>query len=274
MKTNRLKQLLSKLKCNLQATEKGFLNSIAKATGFIQRKSSKLSGWDFFQLMTAEHFNDATISLQGLCDVLRTINHQADLSSQALHQRINSKYAVSFMEEVFATIYRKCLTPILDKVSISVFDSFERIFLQDSTQMELHNKLAEAFKGSGGSASKSAMKIDLVYELKQSIVERLTLSRGTIPDQKRAEMALEIVQKGDLIIRDLGYFALDVFGKIAERGAYYLSRYKHRTTIYLRQQDVEPVNLLELIKENSQGNIMDMTLFFRKSETSLPYGCL
>ncbi len=275
MKNSYFTQLLSKLKCKLQATEKSFLDSVARTTGFVKRKSSKVSGWDFFQLMTTEHFNDAAISLQGLCDVLLSINPKANLSPQALHQRFISKNAVLFMEKVFATVYKKHLRPVVDKISISVFDSFNRIYLQDSTQMELHEHLAEDFKGSGGSASKAAMKIDLIYELKQSIVEKLTISKATIPDQKRAKTILDIVRKGDLIIRDLGYFDLDVFRKIGEKGAFYLSRYKHGTKIYLSlEEEIGPSNLLELIKKNVKDNIVDMAFFFRTSETSLPYGCL
>jgi hypothetical protein len=275
MKTIRIKQVLSQLKCKLQSTERDFLESIAAVTGFIKRKSSKLYGWDFFQLMTAEHFNDAAISLQGLCDVLRTINQEADLSAQALHQRMNSKHAVAFMERVFTVVYEKHLAPMLNNISQSLFESFNRVFLQDSTQIELHEHLAEDFKGSGGGASKSAMKIDLVYELKQSIMEKLTISGGTIPDQSRAAMAIDIVKKGDLIIRDLGYFALDVFGEIARKGAYYLSRYKHQTTIYLSSDaKAKPVNPLELILKNIKDNIADVDIFFRKAETSMPNGCL
>lgn len=275
MKAICVKQLLTKLKYKLQSTERELLESIAAVTGFIQRKSSKLCGWDFFQLMTTEHFNEAAISLQGLCDVLRTINRKAELSAQALHQRMNSKNAVAFMEEVFTVVYKKHLAPMTNNISQSLFESFNRIFLQDSTQIELHEYLADDFKGSGGGASKSAMKIDLVYEIKQSIMEKLTISSGTVPDQSRAAMAIDIVKKGDLIIRDLGYFALDVFREIARKGAYYLSRHKHHTTIYLSSgAKAMPVNPLELIQKNLKDNVVDIAIFFRKAETSLPNGCL
>jgi hypothetical protein len=275
MKPSQFKQVLNKLNSKLKTTERGFLNTIANVTGFIKRKSSKLCGWDFFQLMTAEHFNDAAISLQGLCDSLRAINPKADLSAQALHQRMNNTNAVSFMEKAFAAIYKKSLMPVIDKVSPSVFDSFNRVFLQDSTQIELNEHLAEDFQGSGGSASKSAMKIDLVYELKQFIVQKLIVSEGTVPDQSRADMITDIVKKGDLVIRDLGYFVLDVFKKIADKKACYLSRYKSRTTVYLsKKEGSEPINLLELIKKNMEGNSADMAIFFREAEVTLPYGCL
>ncbi|MBU3915333.1 hypothetical protein KKA14_07345 [bacterium] len=167
MKNNRFKQLMLQLQNKFKVTKKELIESVAKATGFIKRSSGKISGWDFFQLMTTEHFSDAAISLEGLCDVLRTINPQADLSAQALHQRIVSKNAVSFLEEVFSTVYKKFLSPVTEKISLPVFNHFGRVFLQDSTQMSLHEDLAQEFKGSGGGASKSSLKIDLIYELKR-----------------------------------------------------------------------------------------------------------
>ncbi len=275
MKTKKLKSLLSQLKDKLQVTEKFFLNSTAKAVGFVQRRSSKLTGWDFFQLMTIEHFNEAAISLEGLTDVLKSINQKADISAQALNQRMNSEKAVLFMKEVFETVYKKHLSPVIDKISISTLDSFNRVFLQDSTQMELNEQLAGEFKGSGGSASKAAMKIDLVYEVKRSILEKMIISEGTIPDQKRADIIMDFIQKGDLFIRDLGYFVIDVFRNIAEKGAYYLSRYKHGTKIYLSQEKgAESANLLTLIQKNIAANTMDIAIFFRRAETSLPHDCL
>jgi hypothetical protein len=274
MKNNQFKQLMLKLQQKFKVTKKELIESVAKATGFIKRSSSKISGWDFFQLMTIEHFSDASISLEGLCDVLHTMNPQADLSAQALHQRIISESAVSFLEEVFSAVYKKFLSPVTEKISLPVFNPFGRVFLQDSTQMSLHEDLAQEFKGSGGGASKSSLKIDLIYELKHSILEKLTVSKGTIPDQKRAGQILDIIRKGDLIIRDLGYSAIDVFSKIAEKKAYYLSRFKHGTSVYLGKDETESVDLLELIKKKMNNNVAEMTIFFRKAETLLPYGRL
>ena len=43
---------------------------------------------------------------------------------------------------------------------------FHRILIQDSTKAELHKQLSPHFKGSEGVASKSAVKIDYIFDYK------------------------------------------------------------------------------------------------------------
>jgi hypothetical protein len=48
------------------------------------------------------------------------------------------------------------LEPVCERLLLGVLAPFARVLLEDSTQCRLHEKLAEDFKGSGGSASTSA----------------------------------------------------------------------------------------------------------------------
>lgn len=74
-----------------------------------------------------------------------------------------------------------------------------------------------------------------------------------------ADDILNTVQKGDLIIRDLGYFGIPVFGQIIERGAYFLSRLNLLTHVLIpeTQQIIDLVNLLKQ-KEQRGINHVDM----------------
>ncbi|GBC62560.1 IS4 family transposase [Desulfonema ishimotonii] len=101
---------------------------------------------------------------------------------------------------------------------------FKRIFLEDSTQCSLNEKLADEFRGSGGSASRSSVKINLIYEFKNHTIQDISISSGNVPDQSSAEAIPEHIRADDLILRDLGYFATDVLGRIRDREAFYLSR--------------------------------------------------
>ncbi len=274
MKKKRLLELKSKVMVRINLIRKKTLDDLAKKTSFIKRSSSRLTGSDFFQLMTMEHFDDAAISLEGLSDVLSRLNPKAVLSPQALHQRIISNGAIEFMKEVFSMLHKEFLTPVVDKFSTSVLESFERVFLEDSTQMELNERLAKEFKGSGGMASKSSMKIDLLYELKRHTIEKLLISSGTVPDQKRAGSIMDIIRPKDLFIRDLGYFAIGVFKKVHEKGAYFLSRYKTKTNVYENKEDSDPIPLLSLIQKHIRNGVMDVDIFFRGRKTFLSYSCL
>ena len=71
------------------------LESLAQQSRFIQRSTSKLTGQDFVEPMTIDMVDNGTVSLDGLCDLLRQHNPQAVIPSQALYQRLLSPPAVT-----------------------------------------------------------------------------------------------------------------------------------------------------------------------------------
>jgi len=183
-----------------------------------------LAGADFVELMTTEMIEDPAVSLGGLCDILGDLNPQAQMTPQALHQRMNP-YAVSYLQEVFQLALRQQLEPICERLPVGALTPFGRVLLEDSTQCRLHEKLAEAFKGSGGSASSSAVKIDLIYEVMHHALLEVHLSDGTAADQGRALAIVPHLQANDLVVRDLGYCSLESLRQIDAHGAWYLSRF-------------------------------------------------
>src|SRR4030095_2028290 len=76
------------------------LEPLAHQSRFIQRSTSKLTEQDFVALMTTDMVDNATVSLDGLCDLLRQHNPQAVMTPQALHQRILSSPAVPHLHGV------------------------------------------------------------------------------------------------------------------------------------------------------------------------------
>ena len=183
------------------------LETLARQSKFIQRSSSKLNGKDFIELMTTEMMEEPAVSLEGLCDLLVDLNPQAEMTPQALHQRINA-CAVTYLQEVFQLALRQQLEPVCDRLPLGALAPFGRVLLEDSTQCSLHEKLAEAFKGSGGSASVSAVKIDLIYDVLHHSLLEMHLSDGTAADQGRALAIVPHLRPDDLVLRDLGYLAL------------------------------------------------------------------
>ena len=89
------------------------LDALARQSEFVQRSHSKLTGADFVELMTTAMIADPAVSLEGLCDILGDLNPQAQMTPQALHQRMNP-YAVSYLQEVFQLALRQQLEPICE----------------------------------------------------------------------------------------------------------------------------------------------------------------
>src|SRR6266851_834061 len=82
------------------------IEALARQSDFIQRSSSKLTGKDFVELMTTEMIEEPAVSLAGLCDLLGHLNPQAQMTPQALHQRINTD-AVSYVQDIFPLALRQ-----------------------------------------------------------------------------------------------------------------------------------------------------------------------
>ena len=72
--------------------------ALAQETGFIQRSTSRLTGSDFFNLLTVDVLDEPTISYEGLCDILEERNPNTRITPQALCERMNSSGAVEFMK--------------------------------------------------------------------------------------------------------------------------------------------------------------------------------
>ena len=76
-----------------------------------------------------------------------------------------------------------------------------------------------------------------------------SLRSFTDNDQSASPSIVEYLNKGDLVIRDLGYSCLKVFEEIINVGANLLSRVKYGTTIY--DQNGQQLDWLKLLKKKS-----------------------
>lgn len=208
------------------------LETLAWQSRLIQRASSKLTGTDFFALMTTDMLDNPAVSFGGLCDILSQRHPEAAMTPQALQQRMATPEAVTYLHDVLQLALRDQLTPLYAQLPAAALRAFGRVFLEDSTQCCLHEKLAEAFKGSGGNASRSAVKIDVIYELLAHQIHALTVTDGRAADQGLATTILASLRAGDLVIRDLGYFSMEALHQIASKDAWFLSRLSSTVAVY------------------------------------------
>lgn len=137
---------------------------------------------------------------------------------------MNSDGAVAFLKQGLEKTLKETTRPVSAAREAAWLAPFPQPLLQDSTQIQLHEKLADEFKGSGGNASVASVKVDVSYDIKHERTEYLAIRQGVDSDQSFAEDLAARVQPGDLVIRDLGYFCLNFFATLASIGAYFLSR--------------------------------------------------
>lgn len=97
---------------------------------------------------------------------------------------------------------------------------FKRILLYDSTSFQPPKELAKYFRGAGGGGSEAAVKILFGYDFKSHHFF-YRLQDGSAHDQLHQEDYLQQIEAEDLEISDLGFFNIEAFVNIAQKGAFY-----------------------------------------------------
>lgn len=245
--------------------------TLARKYKFIERSTSKLKGHEFIKAMIIPSEGLSTDSLQGICKRIKEFNSEADLSAQALCERINDISSKELMKNVLATIFCYMHSKIIDNCPKlnKILGHFKSILLEDSTVAKLNEKLQEEFIGTnrGGTGAKSQVKIDLIYNLMKGTIVDTQIYSGKEPDQGLASRIIKHVHAGDLIIRDLGYFVLKSLKAIAELGAYFLSRFLSNVKVYLKKDDLQPVDLGKHIEKHYPNSaIIDLEEVFLGDE--------
>lgn len=254
-----LGEILTKFK---KIVSSNFCESLARKTGFVQRSTSQLKGFEFAQAMMIPNAFIETETLNSLAVRMNNINSSCKLSASALTQRINNASAARFMKACLSYILKevihKDIAPLSDLPHLA---RFNRILIQDSTKAELHEKLSPHFKGSGGAASTSAVKIDYIFDYQSEETINVEFFSGNIPDQALANRIIALLEEKDLVLRDLGYYLLDSMKKIEEKKAYYVSRFKVDVNVYESKESKEPLNLAKFLDKNIFQGIVDITVF-------------
>ncbi len=136
-----------------------------------------------------------------------------------------------------------------------VFSPFRRVLLQDSTTVALPDRYATAFPGCTTQSQRtlSQLKQQCVFDLVRLGRAQFSISGFTRPDQAAATDILSIARRGDLVLRDLGYFSIRLFARLTEIGVHFLSRWHAGVRL------VDPVTgqALNLARQLRKGERLD-----------------
>ena len=228
------------------------LEKIAKETKFISRRTNRIDARDFIQLMSLSILENPMMSIEGLCDILATLNPKSQMSKNALQQRLASDGAADFLSAVLNSAITESLVDAFDQTPPELLAAFDRIWLQDSTQLSLNEKLADAFRGAGGSGSQSALKLSLIYEHHQRQIHQILVTDGVTAETTVGDALVEQLLENDLVIRDLGYLTVDTLLRIDNKGAFFLSRLQKGIAVFLTDEpDAMPIDLPAYLNQRS-----------------------
>ena len=107
--------------------------ALARETGFIQRNTSRLTGSGFFNLLTVAVLDEPAISYEGLCDILEERYPNAQITPQALCERMNSDGAVTFLKASLERSIKETTSQQTATIKTAWLEPFPRVLLEDST---------------------------------------------------------------------------------------------------------------------------------------------
>jgi hypothetical protein len=154
--------------------------------------------------------------------------HNVDISKQGIDQRFNES-ALKYIQSLISKVLTNQVSQMIESRWL---DLFSRVNINDSSKFDLPSRLKDKLQGFGGSASEAGASIQYEFEIKSGQVNDLTINQGNSSDSKYALATMDSIRKGDLIIRDLGYFALKYFIAADKAGAYFLSKLHSKIVVF------------------------------------------
>lgn len=191
----------------------------------MQRKS-RLTASRFVDLLL---FADQKLDQVSLNDLVGDFNEQygTSISKQGLQERFNDK-AVAFLTSLLQSTLERKITCLNSSEQLFFSNYFKRIKIKDSTRFALPEQYAHVYKGHGGVCSPAQISIQFEYDLLSGHVIDLALTSAVRNDQQDSKETLDMIEQGELVIRDLAYAGKEYLSHIENVGAYYLNRLNQR----------------------------------------------
>jgi hypothetical protein len=174
--------------------------------------------------MTFGHAGMKHPSLAGMVDAI-----SVSMTREAMHERFTPK-AEAFLGTCLQYAMKRGVNDT-EPIETALLDPFKRVLIFDSSSWDVDPHLADVLPGSGGGASAANCKLQVGYEYKHGELGFFKIDPGTRPDNAYTVQLPSFLQAGDLALFDQGYFKLETLSQIANKRAFFLTRFLVKTTV-------------------------------------------
>lgn len=246
-----------------QKLHKISLERLSKESEFSKRKAKKITATDFlsgFFMMAhsreSHSYRNWAIKIGWLI--------KGRVSKQALCKKMRQTQ-ITFLNKVLSSLIEDTLEVKSNDWHKEKPKMFKNIIVEDSTNIQLSDKLNKEYPGNGyqNNNNKTAiLKIQAAYNITRQKFIRFDITSFRDNDQGHSPKIVGILKRGDLIIRDLGYFVLNVFQKLNKEGISFISRMKRGVNIFSREEEIV-IDLAKMLKKRGK---LDIEVFLGEKE--------
>jgi IS4 transposase len=245
--------------------KRGQIEQLARASGFIVRSSSRLSGAAFVDMMVQYIAPHQEWSLNDQCDYLLE-HHGITLTKQSLDERYHT-FAVAFLKSCYQALLAQAFRETIEGIPTN----FKGIYLTDSTAFQLPAHLAAFYRSSGGAASAASVKIHQTIELLRFQIHDFLITDGKSADVSYWDNKHFELSENNLWIADLGYYSGDILTRVAQHN-YFLCRYKTGTSVYVKDTagQAQSVDLQAYVQRHSTAaGMQSLEVYFGKEDNRI-----
>ena len=236
------------------------LNKLAVKSGYKKRSNGKISAKNLmlgFMLMVSKKKNTYESWSQEISLLLRST-----VSRQAVEERMRPE-TTSLLR---LTLEEEMKKSFQTRSTHQVSSKFNHIKLEDSTVLKLPDELSFVFPGNVSKGKKkSQAKIHTVYDFTENAFDLMTIHSFTRNDQSLSMDSLAHLGQGDLLLRDMGFLAMDALEEIETIGAYFISPKNFQTGVY----DPDTKERIDLVKVLSKKQVFDEDVLVSKKHIKI-----
>lgn len=232
------------------------IEEIANKAEFTKRKTG-LKAETFLKAFTVGIWGLHNITLDLIAEKCCELQYGLTMTKQGLFKRL--KVGAVFLKELLAEALEYAVECSITTETVDILKQFNNVYVCDSTVLALPDKLEGEYQGLGSPSPKSSIKLQVILNVLQKRFQRIELwpSRGN--DLSYNSTIVSNLREGDLVINDLGYFSIETFKEIVNKGAHFVSRLMPRT--HIREEKGEEgkseiTNLYEILSK-SKGLVDD-----------------
>ena len=243
--------ILQQVSDKMQTILRRLADQAAVETGMVKR-NRKLTGSALTQILVFGWLENPEASYHELAETASVLG--IDVSRQAIAQRLRRETAEMLKATLDAAIIETLELTAAPQV-LPLLESFNGVFVQDSTWLSLPDALHETWQGPRKKdyPKKAALKLHLRFDVLTGRFTDFHLTDGITADSTAAKQ-FQTLPTGSLQLADLGYFSLDELHSLTENGIYWIRRLK--AGCHLFQETGEPLCLEKWLNRHPENTVI------------------